>query len=62
MHNPNIKIHGVHPAPPISAGQGGANQIFKKRGLDKTPTFRGGLLGKRGDFSQGMGTQFSHKK
>ena len=39
----------------------GWNQIFKKGSLDRTSTFRGGLLGKRGgDFFEG-GLQFSHK-
>ena len=53
MHNPNIKIHSVHLPFLKGVGVGGggfwaSNQIFKKGGLDKTSTFREGLLGKRG--------------
>ena len=50
MHNPNIKIHSVH-LPFLKWGGGGELSLqpnFQKRGPDKTLTFRGGLLGKRG--------------
>ena len=51
------QIHSVHP-PPLSAGWGGglaSNQIFKKGGLDKTSTFRGGCWERGDDFFQGAG-------
>ena len=37
-------------------------KFSKRRGLDRTSTFRGGLLEKRGWLFQGGGLQFSHKK
>ena len=45
-------------------GEGGrtSNQIFKKGGLDRTLTFRGGLLGMREVTFFTGGAQFSHKK
>ena len=54
------------PPPPLSAGGGGPNPLpnTKKRGggRDRTSSFRGGLLGKRGsDLFQG-GLQFLDKK
>ena len=65
MHNPNIEIHSVH-LPFLKGGGGGLSlqPNFQKGGPDKTPTFREGLLGKRGgggDFFHGV-LQFSHKK
>ena len=47
--------HSVHPPPPpFCRGGWASNQVFKKRGRDRTSTFRGGLLGKRGWlFTQG---------
>ena len=52
--------HSGHP--PLSAGGGGlaSNQIFKKGGLDRTSTFRGGCWERGGDFFQ-EGLQFSDK-
>ena len=43
-----VCLHSVHP--PYSAGGGGVEPPtkFSKRGLDRTSTFRGGLLGQRG--------------
>ena len=40
----------------------GWNQIFKKGSLDRTSTFRGGLLGKRGVTFFRAGVQLSHNK
>ena len=47
--------HSMH-LPLFSGGGGGwaSDQIFKKEGLDRIAIFRGGLLGKRGDFFQGV--------
>ena len=56
MHNPNVKIHSVHP--PLSAGEGGLDpqpNFQKGGGLDKISTFRGGYWERGGDFSQGEG-------
>ena len=45
-------LHSVHPPPPGLGGGGGgggvSNQIFIKGVLDRTSTFRGGLLRKMG--------------
>ena len=38
------------------------NKFSKKWGLDRTSTFRGGLLGKRGWYFSGGRLHFSHKK
>ena len=47
------------PPPPFCRGDWASNQIFKKGGwLDRTSTFRGGLLGKRGDDFFHGGLQF----
>ena len=46
--------------PFLQRGGWASNQIFRKGGLDRTSTFRGGLLGKRGWLFSG-GLQFSHK-
>ena len=57
------KSHIIVGCPGLFAEMGGwaSNQIFKKGGLDRTSTFRGGLLGKRvGEVFQ-VGLQFSHK-
>ena len=40
-------------APPQNLGGWASNQIFQKGGLDRTSTFRGELLGKRGCFFHG---------
>ena len=57
-----LSIHSVHPPPPfLQGGDWASNQIFKKGGVDRTSTFRGGLLGKRGWLFSG-GLQFSHKE
>ena len=61
MHNPNIKIHSVHPPSFCRGGGLSPNQIFKKGGLDKTSTFRGGCWERGGDFFRGERLQFSHK-
>ena len=57
----SVVYHSVHPTP-FCWGEGGwtSNQIFKKGGLDRNSTFRGGLLGKRGQLFSG-GLQFSYK-
>ena len=58
------KLHSVHPPPFYRVGgEGGraSNQILK-RGLDRTSTFRGGLLGKSGSFFGREGVQLSHNK
>ena len=49
MYNPNIKIHSLH-LPFLNGGGGGLSlqPNFQKGGLDKTPTFREELLGKKG--------------
>ena len=59
--------HSVHPSPFLqgAGGEGGGveppTKFSKRGGLDRTSTFRGGLLRKRGvTFSRGL--QFSHKK
>ena len=43
--------HCVHPPPPLSAGGEGVKPptkfLKRDRGLDKTSTFRGGLVGER---------------
>ena len=47
MHSKLLNNHSVHP--PLSGG--GVLNLqtnFQKRGLDRTSTFRGGFLGKRG--------------
>ena len=52
-------------APPLPFCRGlASNQIFKKVGLYRTSTFRGGLLGKGGVtfFGGGGELQFSQKK
>ena len=52
---PHSGFHSGHP--PFCRGSvGGEGGLglqpnFQKGGLDRTSTFRGGLLGKRGDFS-----------
>ena len=52
-----------HPHHPFCWGGWASNQIFKKEGLDRTSTFRGGLLGKRSvTFFKGRGLQFSQKE
>ena len=69
------KLHSVHPPPPpppLSAvGVGGEVGLslqpnFKKGELDRTSTFTGGLLGKRGvtffGGGGGGGVQLSHNK
>ena len=58
----NSRPHSVHPPPPpsfaVRTGRGGAsNQIFKKVGLDRTSTIRGG-----GDFFQAGGRCNFHIK
>ena len=63
---PNFKKWGGIVAPPPSYLQGGgwtSNQIFKKGWLERTSTFRGGLLGKRGVtfFRGGGGCNFHIK-
>ena len=47
-------LHMVEPPTKFSKTGGG-------EGLDRTSTFRGGLLGKTGDFFQGVAI-FTHKK
>ena len=60
------KLHSVHPLHFCKgAGEGGGGvelpTKFKKGGLDRTSTFRVGLLGKRGvTFFRGV--QLSHNK
>ena len=66
------KTHSVHP--PLSVGGGGDGwrggggggetpiKSSKTERLDRTSTFRGGCLERRGEFFQGSGWQFSHEK
>ena len=63
MHNPNIEIHSVH-LPFLKGGGGGLSlqPNFQKGGPDKTPTFREGLLGKRGGVTFFMGCCNFHIK
>ena len=69
------KLHSVHPPPILNAGVGGglgvgraSNQILKSWGLDRTSTFRGGLMGKKGKKGVtffgggGGGVQLLHNK
>ena len=57
--------HSMH-TPHLSEGGGGggwaSNQIFKKGGLDRTSTFRGGFLWKKVGWLFSGGLQLSHKK
>ena len=63
MHNPNVKIHSVHP--PLSAGEGGLDpqpNFQKGGGLTRSQLLEG-VTGKEGvTFLGGMVLQFSHKK
>ena len=60
LENISILIHhSVHP-PPLSALVMSLQPNFQKGGLDRTSTFRGGLLGKRGwHYSGGEGAVFT---
>ena len=55
------KLHSVHP-PPYFAGGGGLSlqPNFKKKGLEGTSIFRGGLLGKRCKTFSGGRVHLSH--
>ena len=55
--------HKVHPPSPVYWGDWTSNQIFEKGGggLDRTLTFRGGLLIKRGWLFSGGGWSFHIK-
>ena len=60
----SVSIKVTYCAPPLFAEGGGVEPPtkFEKGGLDRTSTFRGGLLGKRGvTFFRGGGVQLSHK-
>ena len=61
MHSKLLNNRSVHP--PLSTGCRGVNlqpNFQKGGGLDRTSTFRGDLLGRRGVTLLG-GLQFSHK-
>ena len=54
------KSHIVHPSPFLQGGWA-SNQIFKKGGLERTSTFRGGMLEKREMiFFKGKGGGLKH--
>ena len=61
------KSNSVYPPPPLSVGGGGVKHPtkFKKGGLDKTSTFKGGCWEREGGFFQVEGggeVQLSHHK
>ena len=57
-----LKLHGVHSPPPFRRGKGLSLQPnFRKGGLGRTSTFRGGCWERAGDFFLGE-VQLSHEK
>ena len=51
VHNwlKDVALHSIHPPPPsLSAGGLNLQSNFQKGGIDRTSSFRGELLGKRG--------------